>query len=234
MYQKIRIMVASLVVMIICLLSSTATLSYFTDTDTKTNNFIVGNASTVLTIYNDAAGGSEDIFDASSDVVTDNSEVPFYLQAKNDGNIPVYQRFRVVIPINLAGKVLLDLPAMNGCTLQTSVGATSSSTCSNANYTITYNPSVELDGVPTYAEYYIVSNKVLAVGETTNNITNDEWPTTKMRFSNLSNEDTSAFSCENNDRNNCVLGIGVYSDAIQTTGFADAVSAFADSAETYN
>lgn len=222
MYRKIRITVASLAVMIICLLSSTATLSYFTDTQVATNNFIVGNASTVLAIYNHESGDSEHVFNAEDYTLTNGLDIPFYLQATNDGNIPVYQRFRVVIPISLADVVSINLP---DCV----ISPATDNTCSNSNYTVTYNPSVSVEDTPTYAEYYIVSNNILDVeGETA------EWPTESIHIGNLSGvEDNSLLTCENNDSNNCVFGISTYSDVIQTTGFTSATNAFENSLETY-
>ena len=225
MYHKIRITVVSLVVVAITVLSSTATLSYFTDTDGATNNFVVGNASTKLVIYNNAAGGENNLFEASDYTLTDKLSIPLYLQAENNGNIPVYQRFRVVIPITLAGVVTLNLPEMDdNCTIVT----TSENTCSNDDYTVTYKPTVSVDNAPEYAEYYIVSNSVLAKDDKT-----VKWPTTGLYIDGLSDANKALFTCEAGD-NSCVLGIGIYSDAIQTTGFTNgAVSAFADFPETY-
>ncbi|MBR3319706.1 SipW-dependent-type signal peptide-containing protein [Candidatus Saccharibacteria bacterium] len=222
MYRKIRITVASLAVVMICLLSSTATLSFFTDSKTATNSFTVGNASTTLATYNHESGDSEHVFDAEDYVLTDGRTIPFYLQATNDGNIPVYQRFRVVIPIGLADVVTLNLP---DCVISPDTG----NTCNNQDYTVTYNPSVVVEETPTYAEYYIVSNNILAVGDNT-----VEWPTEAIQIGDLSElEDKSLFTCENNDSNNCIFGISTYSDVIQTTGFASAIDAFANSSETY-
>ncbi len=100
MYQKIRITVSSVVVMVLCMLSSTMTLSYFTDTQTTTNEFTIGNASAQFTIYGNADG--TEAFDASAYTLVDHmDDIPFYLEAENTGNIPVYQRFRVVIPEGL-------------------------------------------------------------------------------------------------------------------------------------
>ena len=205
MYHKIRITVVSLIVIAICVLSSGATLSYFTDSVATTNNFTVGNASTSLAIYNDVAGGSEYLFDADDYDLIDNLDIPYYLQATNDGNIPVYQRFRVVIPKDLASVVTLN-------------------TSTNSNYTVTYDPSVN----DTYAEYYIVSNTALAVGNTT-----AEWPTISIHIGDISGVDNSLFTCANSNANNCVLGISVYSDAIQVAGFTSAAQALANLAETY-
>lgn len=225
MYHKIRITVVSLMVMMAIVLSSAGTLSFFTDTDSQTNDFTVGNVSTVLSIYSDASGSSELDVNADEYKLTNNSPKPFYLQATNNGNIPVYQRFRVVIPITLASVVTLDLPTMNNnCVVETA----SNHTCENANYTVTYNPSVSVENTPTYAEYYIISKDALAVNATTSG-----WPTEAIKIGDISGVDNSLFTCADNSGNNCVLGISAYSDAIQTTGFADAISAFANMAETY-
>lgn len=224
MYHKIRITVVSLVAITICLLSSTGTLSYFTDTDAQTNSFTVGNASSALVIYDDITSGTENILDTDDySPLEDPTNVPFYPKATNDGNIPVYQRFRVVIPIALADVVAIQLPEMdNDCTVTT----TSENTCSNEYYTVTYKPSVDAEQV-VFAEYYITSNNIIPVGGTTT-----EWPLTGIRFEGISGVDSSLFTCENSN-NNCALGINVYSDVIQTTGFTDALSAFANLAETY-
>lgn len=221
MYHKIRIAVASLVIVTICMLSSAMTLSYFTDSDAKTNSFTVGNASTTLKIYDSAAGGDENMFDDSEFTLnTDMNEIPFYLQAKNDGNVTVYQRFRIVIPSALASLVELDLPEdMSNCDVKNEA-------CDNDAYRITYDETAE------YAEYYIVSKNMLVEGATTT-----EWPTKgiKITIPEQSGEVdyTALFTCENNDKNNCALGINVYSDVVQTAGFADAITAFANVEETY-
>ena len=216
MYHKIRITVVSLMAIAICMLSSTGTLSYFTDTDSKQNDFTVGNVSTVLAIYDDLAGDKR-VFDAANySPLKDNVDIPFYLQAMNDGNVPVYQRFRVVIPIALAQVVTLDLP----CTI--AEAPTHAGSCSSTDYNVSYS----LDDM--YAKYYIVSNAAVAVDDVTN-----EWPTTKIHIRGLSDENKSLFTCENNDPNHCVLGIGVYSDSIQTTGFTSAIQAFENLTEKY-
>ena len=227
MYHKIRITVVSLVVMVICVLSSAGTLSYFTDTDSATNDFVVGNASTELKIYGDSAGENE--FDASGYTLTDNLNIPFYPQATNDGNIPVYQRFRVVIPIALAGKITLALPTMNdNCVVET----VANHTCSNANYTVKYNPSVVVENEPTYAEYYIIGNSELAVNGKTS-----KWPMEGIKIGNIYsvNDYDSLLTCAvgDNSGNNCTLGIRTYSDVIQATGFMDALDAFTGVGETY-
>ncbi|MBR3322056.1 SipW-dependent-type signal peptide-containing protein [Candidatus Saccharibacteria bacterium] len=238
MYHKVRITVVSLVVMAICVLSSVGTLSYFTDTDAATNEFMVGYASTVLKIYDDVSDASNKHEIVASDyTAVDNyvlkyassiteeqlDSLPFYLQASNDGNIPVYQRFRVVIPIALANVVSLDLPnTYNGCNVKTA----ENNTCSNDDYTITYNPSVSVEDTPTYAEYYIVSNdKIIVNGKT------KEWPINGIKFGAVSGLGE-LLMCENNS-SNCAVGIKAYSDAIQTAGFQTATAAFAGVGETY-
>lgn len=221
MYHKIRITVVSLAVMMICMLSTNATLSYFTDNDVKTNDFVVGNASTSLTIYDDITGDKHE-FDANTlPPLEDNQDIPFYLQATNEGNIPVYHRFRVVIPKALADVITLELPDMDdSCHITT----TSENSCSNTDYTVTFKPSVD----NTYAEYYITNNQVLAVGQSTS-----EWPTMGIHIDGLSETNKALFTCANNDNNNCVLGINAYSDVVQTTGFMNATAAFESLAETY-
>lgn len=216
MYHRIRIAAVSLVAMTFCMLSSSGTLSYFTDTDSVINNFVVGNASTVLAIYDDVNGGEEHLYVHNDTTIVDQYDAEFYPEATNDGNIPVYQRFRVVIPIVLADVVTLNLPAMNDdCIITT----TSKNTCSNEDYTVKYNPSVN----NTDAVYYIVSNKPIKVGETTK-----KWPMTGVHFGDISKIDKSVFACEDDSGNSCVLGISIYSDAVQTAGFANAASAFAE------
>ncbi|MBQ6130602.1 hypothetical protein IJI72_02870 [Candidatus Saccharibacteria bacterium] len=222
MYQKLRIVVASLVFMTLCILSSTATLAYFTDTDTKVNSFTVGNASTTLALYDDISEEPYRPFAAENySPLTEGQEIPLFLQATNDGNIPVYQRFRIVIPLALADAIVLDLP---NCTLDPSTG----NTCANEHYTISYNPSVEIDHVPTYAEYYLTSNQVLDVNRLT-----AAWPTEKLIIGNIDNIDPSVFECTGSNPNTCALGISIHSDAVQTTGFPNALAAFANFPETY-
>ena len=188
MYHKIRITVAAIVVMALCMLSSTMTLSYFTDTASTVNNFKIGNASSTLSIFKDSAG--ETPFNANEYALTPNMpDIPFYLQATNNGNIPVYQRFRIAIPANL--DITLDLPETD-------------------KYIVT-----EQSGT-----YYIVSKEILAVGETT-----AHWPTSTIVVGNIPS-DMSPYTCPADDNNNCILGINVYSDVIQTTGFTSAENAF--------
>lgn len=228
MYHKIRITVVSLVVVVMCMLSSTGTLSYFTDTDVKTNSFTIGIASTTLKVYNNSTLIDDShLFNDGDYVLENNQNIDFYPRAINDGNIQVYQRFRVVIPIALASVITLNLPPMEGgCTIIT----TSENTCNNADYTITYKPSVEVNNSPKYAEYYITSNDTVGVGQSTR-----DWPVLGIHFGDLSSVGgSSAITCENDNNNNCKLGINIYSDVIQTTGFANAVDAFAGLAETYN
>lgn len=226
MYRKIRITVASLVVMVICVLSSVGTLSYFTDIDSKSNDFTIGNASSDLMIYNDGAGDEEHIFSASDyTLVPGMPDIPYYLQAKNDGNIPVYQRFRVVIPIALANAMTLELP----CTLGELVDGVR--TCSSDDYDITYDSSVNVGAEPTYAEYYIVSKNLLDVNRTTS-----EWPVTAIKVGDIPDgitESSEIVTCMDNDSNKCVLGIRAYSDVIQTTVSESATQAFEDFTETY-
>ena len=222
MYHKIRITVVSLVAMTICLLSSSATLSYFTDTDGTTNNFTIGNASTSLALYSDATG--EQAFVPSSDPLTDKTNIPLYLEATNNGNIPVYQRFRIVIPIALANVVTLNLPAGNDCKVET----VDNNICSDDDYTIKYNASVEVENKPTYAEYYVTYNHILPVDGKTS-----RWPLTGVHIDGLSGTNKELFTCVNNDSNNCVFGISAYSDAIQTSGFPNAIEAFEELGEVY-
>ncbi len=221
MYHKFRIIVASLAIMMLCVLSSSLTISYFTDTKIATNNFTIGNASTALSIYDNLAD-EKHIFNANDySPLTDRDDIKLYLQATNDGNIPVYQRFRVVIPKALASAITLNLSDMDNCSVETN----SEHTCANENYTVSYNPNVN----DTYAEYYIVSNNILDLNAST-----VKWATQGLKIDGISSIDTSEFVCSDNSGNNCKLWINVYSDAIQTTGFTDAVSAFANFAETYN
>lgn len=240
MYHKVRITVVSLVVVAIVLISSVGTLSYFTDTDSSTNDFAVGNAKTTLTIYDEISDANNKHELVANDyTVVDNhvikcascavneqlDSLPFYLQATNDGNIPVYQRFRIVIPIALANVVSLDLPdTYNGCEVE----KVANHTCSNADYTITYDSSVDVEGAPTYAEYYIVSNGKLAVNAKTNG-----WPIEGIKFGVISSDlDEALFTCAN-DSSNCAVGVKAYSDTIQTAGFQTAAEAFTNVRGTY-
>lgn len=213
MYRKIRITVVSLMIVAVCVLSSSATLSYFTDTDGVTNNFTVGDVSTVLAIYDDAAGTN--LLNASLySPLDEDKDIPFYLQATNNGNVAVYQRFRVVVPIALADVVTLK-SAENSCKI--------ADACNNANYTVTYNSNVD----DTYAEYYIVSSGVLETGQKT-----IEWPVTEISINGINGVSDQLPGCSTSS-SNCVLGVKVYSDAIQATGL-DEENVFGNFAETYN
>ncbi len=209
MYQRIRIAVVALVAITLSVLSSGMTLSYFSDTDGKTNSFTIGRASVKLSITDETGAP----FVVPTEPVVDGSSIGFLLSATNDGNIPVYQRFRVVIPIALAGKVTLGL---DNCEM-------TGGACENTNYQISYEPAV----AGTYAEYYIVLKTVLAAGATT-----AKSPTLSLNFSGISEEDGAALTCVSSD-NNCVFGIKTYADVIQTTGFASASAAFANIEESY-
>ncbi|MBR2586952.1 SipW-dependent-type signal peptide-containing protein [Candidatus Saccharibacteria bacterium] len=195
MFQKVRITIGSIAVIALCLLSSTFTLSYFTDTVDSVNSFKIGNAASTLSIFKDDTG--ETLFDASEYTLTPNmDDIPFYLEATNTGNIPVYQRFRIVIPTALADYITLNLPTTTD------------------NYTVT---------TPQPGTYYIVSNNVLPVDGKT-----ERWPTLSIRVGDISEVDPSAYICQETSANDCVLGINVHSDVIQTTGFENADDAFAN------
>ena len=239
MYHKIRITVVSLVVVVISMLTSATTLSYFTDSDTAVNTFVVGNISTTLAIFDDVSGEdwrefSEANYSGDNKLVPGVNNVPFYLQATNSGNVAVYQRFRVVIPSALASLIELDLPNMDSCDVKTTQG----NKCSNDDYEASYDDSVVVDAEGgesvTYAEYYIVSKTALV----SNGDATVEWPTNNLKITipdgNEGEDYTELFTCADNDRNNCTLGIRIYSDAVQTTGFiGGAVSAFEGLGETY-
>lgn len=221
MYHKVRITVASLAIILTCVLGSSGTLSYFTDTDVKTNSFVVGHASTELVIYDDVADGEKRVFDADNYLpLEDGARVPFYLQASNNGNIPVYQRFRVVIPTVLVGAVMLNLPNMNSCVVEVSA----EHKCANSDYIVKYEDSVN-NGE--YAEYYIMSKHAVGVNDKT-----AEWPTEELVFGNVPEANSSVYVCNENE-NNCTFGISIYSDVVQTTGFTDVEDAFASLGETY-
>ena len=126
-----------------------------------------------------------------------------------------------MVPIALASVITLNLP--DNCTVETALD----NTCSDADYTVIYDPAADVGGVATYAEYYIMSNRAVVVGDTTTG-----WPTVGIHIGDISSVDNSLFTCTNGD-NDCVLGINVYSDAIQTTGFVSAISAFENFTETY-
>lgn len=222
MYHKIRITVVSLAVILVAILGSTETLAYFTDTESQTNTFTVGNISTVLKVYSNVSGDASSWteFNAGGYTLSSNMDpIPYYLQVTNTGNIPVYQRFRVVIPIGLADALSLELP----CTLD------SSSTCSGNGYKVDYISSVVVGGTQTYAEYRITSINPLSVGGTT-----AAWPTTAIKIGTLPDDWENIATCAGNDANHCTFGIKVYSDVIQTTGFNDATAAFANFTETYD
>jgi hypothetical protein len=140
------------------------------------------------------------------------------MKAVNDGNIKVYQRFRLVLPAALADAVTLNLEGMNGCDVRTAT----SNTCENDNFIANYNPSVN-----GHAEYYIMSKSRLE-----KNAATTEWPTASLDIANLSSIDRSRLVCESG-ANSCVLGVGAYSDAIQTTGFNNVTEAFQSFTETY-
>lgn len=230
MYHKIRIAIVSLVVITIVMLSSVGTLSYFTDTDGKTNDFMVGNASTALTVYDDISSEPWRELDASNyrnKPLVSEMLIPYYLQATNNGNIPVYQRFRVVIPIALADVLTLKV---DGCVWQADPDDGDKSLCNTTNYNVTYDKSVD----NTYAEYYIVNNRILDVGEATDE--SSGWPTVAIEVGDIPNSSSlnEIIECKNNDPNDCSLKVKAYSDIIQTTGFNSAMEAFEGFTETYN
>ena len=216
MYKSIRVAVASLIVMMICVLSSTLTLSYFTDTVTQSSDFTIGNASTELEVEFQRADTNAPI--------TNGEMIPFSLQATNDGNIPIFQRFRIVIPIDLSNAVSLSL-AGNDCK---NTGTSASGLCSNENYTITHKESVSIENNARYAEYYIVSQEPLSVGDKT-----AEWSNLpQFEIGDIPSAGSEPYTCESGN-NSCVLGIKFYSDSIQTTGFENAEQAFENFTETY-
>ncbi|MBR2725763.1 hypothetical protein IKE87_00625 [Candidatus Saccharibacteria bacterium] len=215
MHKRIKIMVASIIAIGMSIVGSTMTIAYFTDTDEQINNFVIGNAATELKIYDN----NGELDPSSYEPLEDGTTINFRLKAANNGNINVYQRFRVVLPIALRDAVTLTLDSMGGCDVKTVAG----NTCENANYLATYSPSVN----STYAEYYIMSKAVLS-----KNATTAEWPTAQINIAGLSVVDRTLLTCENGN-NSCVLGVRAYSDAIQTTGFDNVVSAFQSFTEVY-
>lgn len=226
MYSKLRITLASLSLILLSTLTSTATVAYFTDTDTTTSTFVLGHASTALSVYDDVSLATYHPFSADAyEPLTQGQEIPLYLSAENGGNIPVYQRFRLVLPANLASALTLNLP---GCSLAPTSGDSTECTCTTEHYTVIYRPSVNVANASTYAIYYIYSNLPIAPGAAT-----PEWPTTQIVVGNLDNIDPTDFTCANNDPNACTFGLSYYSDVIQTTGFSDPISAFQNFTETY-
>lgn len=148
MYRKIRITAIAIVLAVICIASSSGTLSYFTDTDDKTSEFVVGRVASELSIYKDTLGTEFEV-DKPWEV---GEPISYYLQAENIGNIDAYQRFRIVIPIELKDVVGVKL----GGDLATCDARTAAeNTCESSLYKVTYDSSVEVDNEPTYAEYYI-------------------------------------------------------------------------------
>lgn len=215
MYKSLKIMVASIVAIGLSIVGSSMTIAYFTDTDEQMNNFVVGNASTELKIYDE----NGELNPSSAEPLVDGDSITFRLKAENNGNINVYHRFRVVLPIAARDAITLTLDGMGDCDVRT----VANNTCENANYLATYNPSVG----GAYAEYYIMSKAIL-----TKNSATVEWPTARLNIVNLSGVDSAATTCAGGE-NNCVLGVQAYSDAIQTTGFDNVVTAFQNFTETY-
>lgn len=227
MYRKIRITAVAMVLAVICIASSSGTLSYFTDTDDTESNFVVGRVASKLSIYKDTNGTefSEADYD-NSNPLRAGMLIPYYLQAENIGNIDAYQRFRIVIPIALKDVVSVKLDGeLASCNVKTATN----NTCENSVFKVTYDPSVEVENTATYhAEYYIESKNILAKDATT-----AEWPTSALYIEeNTETADLSKLTCGESS-NNCTLGIKVYSDTIQTYGFNDASGAFANFKENY-
>lgn len=228
MYRKIRITAIAIVLAVICIASSSGTLSYFTDTDYTENSFAVGRVASELSIYKDTSGAEFDEADYSinNNPLQANMPIPYYLQAENTGNIDAYQRFRIVIPITLKDVVSVKLGGdLATCDART----TTNNTCEGTLYKVKYNPSVEVDSEPTYAEYYIESKNILAKDGKT-----EEWPTSALYIeASATDEDIPQLACGESS-NNCTLGVKVYSDTIQTYGFNDVSAAFSNFNETYN
>ena len=226
MYSKLRVTLASLSLILLSTLTSTTTVAYFTDSDSTSSTFILGRADTVISAYDDVSSVPYTPFSADTyGPLVQDQEIPLYLSAENNGNIPVYQRFRLVLPITLASALTFNLP---GCTLTPLAESPTDSTCTTESYTVIYHPSVNIENLPTYAIYYIYSNQPIAPGAAT-----PEWPTTKIIVGNLDNVNPADFTCANNNLNSCAFGLSYYSDVIQTTGFSDPISAFQNFAETY-
>ncbi len=224
MYNKIRIATAAGALAVICIASSSGTLSYFTDTAESSNSFAVGRVASELHIYKDTLGSTFMNSDyGEGHPITAGESIPYYLQAENTGNIDAYQRFRIVVPISVASAIDLKFAGdIADCNAKTA----ENNTCDGELYKVTYDDSVNVEDTPTYAEYYIESKNFLAKGGTT-----EPWPTTAIVIENTT-EDLSSLSC-GEASNNCTLGIKVYSDTIQAYGFNDVGAAFADFKETY-
>ena len=212
------------VLAVICIASSSGTLSYFTDTVETSNSFAVGRVASELHIYKDTLGSTfmNSDYDGEHPIEA-GQPIPYYLEAENTGNIDAYQRFRIVIPITFKDVISLKLYGnLSSCDVKVS------DVCENEDYKVTYDDSVEVESVPTYAEYYIESKNILAKdGKTAN------WPTSALYIEeNTENIDLSELACGESS-NNCTLGVKVYSDTIQTYGFDDVSSAFVNFTETY-
>ncbi|MBR2725768.1 SipW-dependent-type signal peptide-containing protein [Candidatus Saccharibacteria bacterium] len=224
MYRKIRITAIAMVLAVICIASSSGTLSYFTDTDDAENNFVVGRVASSVSVYKDTnkTAFSEADYGGNNPLVP-KKEIDYFVEAENTGNIEAYQRFRIVIPITLKDVISLKLYGnLSSCDVKVN------DVCENEDYKVTYDDSVEVESVPTYAEYYIESKNILAKdGKTAN------WPTSALYIEeNAENIDLSELACGESS-NNCTLGVKVYSDTIQTYGFDNVSSAFVNFTETY-
>lgn len=226
MYKKIRITAIAIVLAVICIASSSGTLSYFTDTDNTENNFVVGRVASELSVYKDTEGTEFDETEYEGHPLEAGNQIPYYLQAENTGNIDAYQRFRIVIPIGLKDAISVKL---GGDLAECNAKTATNNICEGSLYKVRYSASVEVDDEPTYAEYYIESKNILAKETKT-----EEWPTTALYIeAGASSEDLSQLACGESG-NNCTLGVKVYSDTIQTYGFSDVSAAFVNFAETYN
>ncbi|MBR2710004.1 SipW-dependent-type signal peptide-containing protein [Candidatus Saccharibacteria bacterium] len=226
MYKKIRIATAAGALAVICIASSSGTLSYFTDTVETSNSFAVGRVASELHIYKDTLGSTFMNSDYDEEhPIEAGKPIPYYLEAENTGNIDAYQRFRIAVPINVASVINLKFAGdLTDCDVKTA----EDNTCDGELYKVTYDDSVNVEDTPTYAEYYIESKTILAKDGKT-----EPWPTTAIVIENgATNEDLSKLTC-GVASNNCTLGIKVYSDTIQTYGFKNVGAAFADFKETY-
>lgn len=58
---------------------------------------------------------------------------------------------------------------------------------------------------------------------------------TGIKFGDISSIDSEVYTCANGDRNNCMFGVNIYSDVMQTTGSINgAISAFENFTVTNN
>lgn len=247
--KKKTILVAAIAVMLVAALVVGGTLAYFTDTDTKTNTFTVGNVSIELLesnlhrenagIANDATSDSELWSNVAKEGFNNTSTYKagdtFYTDAQIEADAANYnckdvklapgQSYHKMPYVKNTGAndAYIRIRVMIPANLDTAILNSSiyTTTALEKEFTMVYDDSGTVDrGGVKYNVYTFTRNAALKPGEMTYwNV----WGTVHMDSDVTNEEITSLFG----EGRPCTFPVLVEADAIQADGFANADAAWA-------